>query len=82
MKNIQVFAKVKNDVGAKETELIPEEKMYTASSDNQIVLNSNYYQYTKVLDQIATQEELYTESSKPIIEKCFEGYNGSIFVYG
>jgi len=40
------------------------------------------FTFDSVYDWTAKQENIFTESSYPIIENVMEGYNGTIFAYG
>lgn len=53
---------------------------------NQILIkqeldNKRFY-FDKCFDDLTTQEEVFNETSKPIVNSLFEGYNGSIMTYG
>ena len=40
------------------------------------------FTFDSVYDQASIQEEIYLETSFPIVENVLEGYNGTIFAYG
>ena len=40
------------------------------------------FTFDLVYDWNSTQEEIYEETSAPIISNVIEGYNGTIFAYG
>lgn len=82
MKSIQVCYKVKNDLETESKNVLSDENMSISDNGTQIEFDRKLYSYQKVYDEIATQESLYQTSCKPIIDHCFNGYNGCIFVYG
>ena len=40
-----------------------------------------YAQFDFSYDQNTTQDEIYQDLAKPIVDKAFMGYNGTIFAY-
>lgn len=38
------------------------------------------FDYT--FSQKAIQDDIFDETAEPIVQSCFEGYNGTIFAYG
>jgi hypothetical protein len=40
------------------------------------------YTFDFAYDERSTQEEIFNQTSKPILESVVEGYNGTIFAYG
>jgi kinesin family protein 6/9 len=43
----------------------------------------NYeFNFTRILDNASTQEEVFECVALPVVENCLEGYNGTIFAYG
>lgn len=81
-KNIKVFVKVKNDIGAKEHDLLNEEQMAVKETGNQLVYDKKYYEYSQVFDTDYTQQQVYTQTCKDLVELSFQGYNATMFVFG
>ncbi|KAK6182753.1 hypothetical protein SNE40_010365 [Patella caerulea] len=90
---IQIFARVKptkgksclyevdeDDDGApKLTFTVPKE--YADGFINN--KKDNYkFRFSKVFDQKTTQDEIFENVSKPVIDNALQGYNGTIFAYG
>ena len=40
------------------------------------------FKFDHVYDEGSSQEELYESTARPIVERCLEGYNATIFAYG
>uniref|UniRef100_A0A8C5QJ48 Kinesin family member 15 n=1 Tax=Leptobrachium leishanense TaxID=445787 RepID=A0A8C5QJ48_9ANUR len=58
----------------------------SANSPNSIRLNSKpeprIFTFDHVADMEATQESVFSNVAKNIVESCMNGYNGTIFAYG
>jgi hypothetical protein len=44
--------------------------------------NSYKFSFDKVFDVNSTQQQVYMDSAKPIVDSVLEGFNGTIFAYG
>ena len=44
--------------------------------------NEHEYTFDHVYDQNSTQEEVYEQTAKGVINSCLEGYNATLFAYG
>eukprot|EP00937_MAST-01D_sp_MAST-1D-sp2_P000534 g534.t1 len=56
-----------------------------ADGDSKQVLlqnGSKQFAYDHVFDAQRSQETLYTDTAAPLVTKCLEGYNATIFAYG
>eukprot|EP00767_Chilomastix_cuspidata_P002831 gnl/Chilomastix_cuspidata/296.p1 GENE.gnl/Chilomastix_cuspidata/296~~gnl/Chilomastix_cuspidata/296.p1 ORF type:complete len:1068 (+),score=414.28 gnl/Chilomastix_cuspidata/296:44-3247(+) len=40
------------------------------------------WEYDRIFYPTSTQEDVYEYAARPILDSCFEGYNGTIFAYG
>lgn len=50
---------------------------------NQIVIGKDRaFSFDYVYHQGSTQQEVYDEACAPLVERCFEGYNATVFAYG
>lgn len=49
---------------------------------NQNLDSVKSYKFDYVLNQTATQTDVYCRTARPIVEKLFEGYNGTVLAYG
>ena len=63
---------IKNEVEEKELKI----------NNNSIICNEKEYVFDKVLDIDTTQEKVFIEVCKPILDDAFDGYNGCIMAYG
>eukprot|EP00898_Chlorokybus_atmophyticus_P006188 jgi/Chlat1/6570/Chrsp45S06036 len=54
----------------------------SARSTNGTPSQPQRFTFDRVLDENATQEELFESAVKPIVENCLLGYNSSFFAYG
>jgi hypothetical protein len=50
--------------------------------DSQIHDKSNWFRFDQVYGVEADQDQLFTDSAKPIVEACLQGYNATILAYG
>lgn len=54
----------------------------TETQASQGLSQANIFTFDKVFGMGATQEEVYDEAARPIIDSVLEGFNGTIFAYG
>ena len=40
------------------------------------------FNFTKIFDKAASQEDIFDNVALPAIKNCLDGYNGTIFAYG
>ena len=52
------------------------------SNDPQRAKNPHTFTFDRIFDMDATQDAVYEETAKPIIESVLQGFNGTIFAYG
>lgn len=45
-------------------------------------IKENYFSFDFIFDKEATQEEIYLNTSKLLLEEVLEGYNATVFAYG
>lgn len=45
-------------------------------------MNIHWYAFDRVLDQYATQEEIYETTTKSLIPFVTNGFNATVFAYG
>jgi len=44
--------------------------------------NGPRFTFDRVFDPTTTQAQLYDQAVAPLIQKCLQGYNATIFAYG
>ncbi|KAK0083695.1 hypothetical protein PV325_008389 [Microctonus aethiopoides] len=57
-------------------------KFPTNDDENYVSIGSKVYVFDKIFKPDATQDEIYTETAKPIVMDVLNGCNGTIFAYG
>jgi hypothetical protein len=40
------------------------------------------YAFDRVFDKNSTQEEVFNDTAKPLLQGLFEGFNATVFAYG
>ncbi|CAM9268828.1 unnamed protein product, partial [Choristocarpus tenellus] len=50
--------------------------------NNQVVAGDNCFRFDHVFDSESTQEEVYRKTTLPLVERCLDGYNATVFAYG
>ncbi len=65
-----------NDINDKESSLIMQKQKQLKD------LKESYFSFDFVFDKETTQEEIYLNTSKLLLEEVLEGYNATIFAYG
>ena len=55
---------------------------YKFIGEDLININGKAYMFDRIFKELATQEEVYNFSAKPIVADILNGYNGTIFAYG
>lgn len=50
--------------------------------NNSLTMGAKQYTFDHVYDTASEQEEVYTGVVHPLVESCFEGFNGTVFAYG
>lgn len=82
MSKIKVFLKIKGgETGTKQEVFAPEE-FGVSDNAHSVLFDGSGYRYTAVLDSDCTQKETYQKACKDVVTRAFEGFNGTIFVYG
>lgn len=51
----------------------------SASSPKAILIGEKQFLFDTVFDSLASQEHVYTSCIKPLVDGCFQGYNGTVF---
>lgn len=83
IENVRVVIRVK-PVSNEENQIIE------VDSSNTVVTVKKYqcsdpaksYKFDYALNQKATQTDVYCHTARPIVEKLFDGYNGTVLAYG
>jgi kinesin family protein 5 len=44
--------------------------------------NGKVFQFDRVFDPSSSQQQVYNEAAKPIVEDILSGYNGTVFAFG
>ena len=70
------------DENLKETDVLSDEDFQINGEENKIIYKQKWYSYHHVLSPSVTQENVYSTECSDIVKQLFEGYNGTIFVYG
>ncbi|GJQ64971.1 KIF6 [Trypoxylus dichotomus] len=68
--SIKVYARLRNEHSRK------------SKSNYHVSQKGDHEEFTKVFDQLSTQDEVFNTVAKPIINSVFNGFNGAIFAYG
>jgi kinesin family protein 15 len=82
--SIQVFIRVRPPDPHLKTDL-DNAQILDVSPPDSILFNSKEpktFTYDRVAGPASTQEEVFSNVGRPIIESCMRGYNGTIFAYG
>ncbi|CAH0559378.1 unnamed protein product [Brassicogethes aeneus] len=88
VENVRVFVRVRpfnfleGNSGLRQVVSVEENEAVLVTKPNTAKTYKKSYNFSKVFDISATQMDVYRTVAVPIVEKLFEGYNGTIFAYG
>ena len=78
---VQVVVRVR-PLNAKEVAEGCQDCSYTTPQSIRLQAAGKDFFFDKVFDARVPQQEIFASSASGIINKCFDGYNGTIFAYG
>ncbi|CAK90997.1 unnamed protein product (macronuclear) [Paramecium tetraurelia] len=76
MSNIKVFCRIR-PLNQKETSLIS-----YIIREQTLQIGEQKFTFDKILDSNTTQQEVYDEIGKPIIDQVLQGFNATLLMYG
>jgi hypothetical protein len=69
-----------------EDDLLPQLHIAMNKDDSQGLVNNSRerfdFRFTRLFDQSTTQEEVFDNVAKGVVDSVLDGYNGTIFAYG
>lgn len=78
---VQVVVRVR-PLNRKEVQEGCEDCSNTTTTSIRLQAAGTNFNFDRVFDPRVSQAEIYESSAKGIVQKCFNGYNGTIFAYG
>ena len=78
---VQVVVRVR-PLNRKEVQEGCEDCSNTTTTSIRLQAAGTNFNFDRVFDPRVSQAEIYEASAKGIVQKCFNGYNGTIFAYG